>query len=402
MNKDAELKRHSSVWQSSSYFRVLCLALGPAVGLGLGRFAYALLLPAMSADLGWSYAGAGWMNTINALGYLVGALLAAPIARRISLRKSYVAGLVVVVVGTFATALSGNFVWLSGARLATGIAGALVFVSGGVMVAGVAGRDSWQSSFFLGTYYAGVGFGLAVSGLLVPWFTRAFGSASWPTAWIVLGVVAAFLSIAAAIGAGSADLSPPAQDAPAFSIRRNGRILAAYAIFGAGSISYMTFMFARLAEIGASAVQLSGFWSLIGLAAMAAPWIWTSLIARTENGTAFAVLTTVNMVGAAIPLMQPGLIGAWLSAIVFGCSFFTVVAATTAYVQRNARPSEYSEAIGTFTVAFGLGQSVGPFGTGTVADVAGSLALGLGAGCVMLFSAAILGASQHDPGFERG
>ena len=35
------------------------LAMGPAVGLGLGRFAYALLLPAMRADLGWNYAPGG-------------------------------------------------------------------------------------------------------------------------------------------------------------------------------------------------------------------------------------------------------------------------------------------------------------------------------------------------------
>src|SRR5690349_1998446 len=34
---------------------VIGLAMGPAVGLGLGRFAYALLLPAMRLDLGWSY-----------------------------------------------------------------------------------------------------------------------------------------------------------------------------------------------------------------------------------------------------------------------------------------------------------------------------------------------------------
>ena len=38
---------------------VLGLAMGPAVGLGLGRFAYALLLPAMRLDLGWSYAAGG-------------------------------------------------------------------------------------------------------------------------------------------------------------------------------------------------------------------------------------------------------------------------------------------------------------------------------------------------------
>ena len=61
---------------------VMGLAMGPAVGLGLGRFAYALLLPAMRLDLGWNYAQAGAINTANAAGYLIGALIAAPLAAR--------------------------------------------------------------------------------------------------------------------------------------------------------------------------------------------------------------------------------------------------------------------------------------------------------------------------------
>jgi hypothetical protein len=44
------------------------LAVGPLVAIGLARFAYALLLPAMRADLDWSYAQAGAMNTANAIG----------------------------------------------------------------------------------------------------------------------------------------------------------------------------------------------------------------------------------------------------------------------------------------------------------------------------------------------
>ena len=52
----------------------LALALAAAVSLGLARFSYALLLPPMRADLGWSYFTAGAMNTVNAAGYLVGAL----------------------------------------------------------------------------------------------------------------------------------------------------------------------------------------------------------------------------------------------------------------------------------------------------------------------------------------
>ena len=71
---------------------VIGLAMGPAVGLGLGRFAYALLLPSMRFDLNWSYAAAGAMNTANAVGYLIGALAAAPFAARYGDRRGFLRG----------------------------------------------------------------------------------------------------------------------------------------------------------------------------------------------------------------------------------------------------------------------------------------------------------------------
>src|ERR1700722_14099062 len=55
---------------------ILILSLAPTVGLGIGRFAYSLVLPDMRDTLGWSYSAAGFMNTINAAGYLAGAVMA--------------------------------------------------------------------------------------------------------------------------------------------------------------------------------------------------------------------------------------------------------------------------------------------------------------------------------------
>jgi predicted MFS family arabinose efflux permease len=49
---------------------IIVLAIAPAIGLGICRFAYALILPDMRDSLGWSYSMAGLMNTINAAGYL--------------------------------------------------------------------------------------------------------------------------------------------------------------------------------------------------------------------------------------------------------------------------------------------------------------------------------------------
>src|SRR5690606_2593566 len=48
---------------------------GAAVSVGFARFGYALILPAMQTDLHLNYAEAGWLNTANSLGYLLGALL---------------------------------------------------------------------------------------------------------------------------------------------------------------------------------------------------------------------------------------------------------------------------------------------------------------------------------------
>src|SRR6201991_5325211 len=67
---------------------ILILSLAPTIGLGIGRFAYALVLPDMRDSLAWSYSAAGFMNTINAVGYLAGALTASPLIKRFGLVRS--------------------------------------------------------------------------------------------------------------------------------------------------------------------------------------------------------------------------------------------------------------------------------------------------------------------------
>ena len=51
------------------YALVAALSLGPAVSNSFARFAYALMLPAMRADLGLNYSQAGSLNTANAIGH---------------------------------------------------------------------------------------------------------------------------------------------------------------------------------------------------------------------------------------------------------------------------------------------------------------------------------------------
>jgi len=123
----------------TSLWIVAGLAMGPAVALGLARFSYALLLPAMRDDLSWSYADAGAMNTANAVGYLAGALIAAPVTRRFGIKGTFLAGILVTALGVGAAGLTSRFMVLMSLRILAGLSGALTFVAGGSMTAAVSG-----------------------------------------------------------------------------------------------------------------------------------------------------------------------------------------------------------------------------------------------------------------------
>src|SRR6478752_4621131 len=114
---------------------ILILSLTPTVGLGIGRFAYSLVLPDMRDALGWSYSAAGFMNTVNAAGYLAGALVASKLVDRFGLSAAIRWGTVASLVALAISGLSANFAVLSFARLLIGFSAALAFVAGGALAA---------------------------------------------------------------------------------------------------------------------------------------------------------------------------------------------------------------------------------------------------------------------------
>jgi len=138
--------------------------MAPAIGLGMARFAYALLLPEMRSELAWTYSQAGLMNTINAAGYLIGALLTASLAKRISLWRLLQTGVFVSVIAVLLTGSTGDFVALSALRMLAGISGALCFVAGGAMAAMLATKSVNRSGLLLSLFYAGPGVGIVLSG----------------------------------------------------------------------------------------------------------------------------------------------------------------------------------------------------------------------------------------------
>ena len=410
---------------SSTLRTALALALGAAVSLGLARFSYALLLPAMRADLGWSYLTSGAMNTVNAAGYLAGALLTVSWLRRHAARRLFLWGSAIAGIALIAHGLVLDDTLLYLFRFITGVASAATFIAGGLLAVRLASdasnsdvsddhdaRRPAQAGLILGVYYGGTGIGIVASALLVPALidsTRITPTTlhDWQRAWFGLGIAALLATFVMAVAtrhldapartttyATNAAANAATTKGSRFAVRDFSFALAAYFLFGLGYIGYMTFVITLLREMRLSDGLITSFFVALGVAVIASSWIWARLLQRSRGGEAMTLLDALLAVATLLPVLSAHPIAVFASGLLFGGVFLSVVASTTALVRHNLEPSAWSAGIGAFTVVFAAGQIVGPTLIGWVADGSSGLRGGLACSAGVLAIAAVVAWKQ--------
>ncbi len=360
----------------------LALSVGAALSLGITRFAYGLLLPAMREDLAWSYTLAGAMNTVNAAGYLMGALLAPWALRRwdpvLLLSRGALAATVFMALSGFFTDAAVLLVQ----RFLAGLASASVFITGGLLSARLGAQDPQRAGWLLGVYYGGTGLGITVSAILVPWALEFFAAQphGWRYAWWVMAAVCFLGSLVLFWPAGQlADGAPAGQQAKRNPVALRPLVygLAGYGMFGVGYIGYMTFVVALLRAEGNSTESIVVFYAVLGVAVMASSRVWARLLDREKGGRAMALLNGLLGIATVLPAVSDNFAVLMFSGIVFGGVFLSIVASSTALVRHNLPQAQWATGISAFTVVFAAGQIAGPTMVGWIADGEGGLARGL-------------------------
>jgi predicted MFS family arabinose efflux permease len=350
----------------------------------------------MRADLDWNLAQAGALTTANGLGYLVGAVAAAPVARWLTETVTFRLGMVLTAAALALTATTSSFPWLLVTRGAAGVSGALVFIAGGVLAArNAAGRGSAAP---LAVYFAGGGLGIAVSGVAIPPLLSQHPN-RWPLAWAGLAVAAALAAAVSWTAASPAAAEPAATEPGATEPRaaepgaagsepgprsamrdravslfdvaavgRLWRVAAAYLLFAAGYIAYITFLSAYLAAHRAGVVQVAVTWALLGLAGVVAPALWSRPINAWPGTAALAAALATLAAAAAVALISvaPAVIA--ISAVGYGASFLAVPAAVAKATQTATPRARWTAALAAFTAVFAIGQTAGPYLAGVLAD----------------------------------
>jgi predicted MFS family arabinose efflux permease len=268
------------------------------------------------------------------------------------------------------------------------------FVGGAALAARIAQTQPRRADFLLSLFYAGPGLGILSSGLIAPFVLQAFGPGSWWIVWWAMTLLAVAMTIPLMLVPIDTDGAVTDRAPARFAIQPILLYLGGYFLFGAGYIAYMTFMIAYVRDAGGGAVAQSAFWSLIGASAFLTPWLWGRVLALDRGGLSIAIILAVNALGAGLPLFGHSALLLAISALVFGVSFFAVVASTTAFVRFNYPASVWPKGIAAMTIAFGIGQTLGPLMVGAITDAFGSLSYALNVSAGMLAAGAIACAFQ--------
>ena len=180
----------------------LCASL---VGIGLARFAYTPLLPAIINAQWFSASTAAYLGAANLAGYLAGALLGVGIARQTGTRAALRLMMVLATLAFFACALPVSFIWFFLWRFVSGVSGGalMVLAATSILPFVLPSRRGLAS----GVIFTGVGLGVAASGTLVPMLLQL----GLTQTWLGLGGLSLLLTLLAWSS------WPPAPPAPTVS-----------------------------------------------------------------------------------------------------------------------------------------------------------------------------------------
>ncbi len=348
------------------------LGFAPGAAVGIGRFAYALVLPEMQQQLGLSYAQAGYLGSANTAGYLIGALISHRILYKIGYKQGLVFCLFLQTASLLLLSLSLPLAFMMLLRFAQGFLGACVFVGGATLILASGGKGTAT-----GLYFSGVGVGILVSPIILPLMK------SWQQGWLLLGILSLLFSLT--IFPIYQQLKEPAarnksktehQKLSQFTL-----ILIAYGLYGLGYIGYMTFITSSLQ----SSIML--FWIILGLGAASTGLFWSPIINKVGGKLGLSIIL-LTLASSSLYFLVQTL--PWLSAFMFGISFLGVITAITNIFRQELNPSEWARAMAYSTAAFALGQTLGPSLSGISADLLGSSSAAIQSSSVFLLLAFVL------------
>jgi predicted MFS family arabinose efflux permease len=340
--------------------------------MGIGRFVYTPILPFMVESIPLTASQAGLIASANFAGYLLGALIAATSLIGGSRRAWLLGGLAASAATTILSASATAVPLLSLIRFAGGLASAFVLVFASSLVLerlAVTGRAGLSA-----IHFGGVGAGIAFSAALVSLLAAAgFG---WRTQWVIAGAAAsAAIPAVARLVPSDRETARSGTAANGMTVDlRLGALIAAYGLFGFGYVITATFLVAIVRGSPEIRYLEPVIWIGFGLSAIPSVVVWSAFARRVGTFKAFALACLVEGFGVAASVLIVSSTGVLLATLCLGGTFIAITALGLVGARRLS-VADPRRVLALMTVAFGLGQIVGPVLAGALVEHSGGYIL---------------------------
>ena len=325
------------------------------VGIGLARFGYTPLIPALIAAGWFRPSSAIYLGAANLAGYLAGALGARTIAAQAGVAGTLRAAMVLTTASLFACAFPLGFGWFFVWRFLSGGTGGMLMALAAPAVMPMVPAE--RRGLAGGAIFTGVGLGIAASGTLVPALMQ------WGLAetWCGLGLLALVLTAA------TWNSWPPAMpSAPhARPSRISSPVLRAlyveYALNAVGLVPHMVFFVDFVARgLGRGLHAGAAYWVIFGAGAVIGPVIGGHAGDRIGFRAALRLAFVAQALCVALPVVAASTVALTVSSFMVG-AFVPGIVAIMIGRTRELIPGDHAAqaaAWGFCTTAFAIGQAV--------------------------------------------
>jgi predicted MFS family arabinose efflux permease len=370
------------IWRAT-----LSAASASLVGIGLARFAYTPLLPAIIDARWFSASQAAYLGAANLAGYLLGVLFAGSMARRTSARTVLRAMMALTTLAIFACAWPTSFDWFFIWRLVSGIGGGAIMILAAPTV--LPHVPAARRGVISGLIFMGIGVGVAAAGTLVPLLLRQ----GLTQAWLGIGITCLILTAVAWDGwPDPVNVTGPEGAAPRkpWSSPALRGLYVEYGLNAFGLVPHMIFLVVFVARGLGQGLEAGAFyWVLFGLGAVVGPLSSGHLADRMGFRTALRLAFCVQAAAVLAPSLDHSAPTLIVSSLLMGASTPGIVPLVLGRVHELAghHPDAQRAAWRAATTAFACAQALAGYAMSfLLARTGGDYALlfQLGSGSIVL------------------
>jgi|TARA_B100000959_G_scaffold280408_1_gene342173 predicted MFS family arabinose efflux permease len=338
------------------------------VGIGLGRFAYTPLIPALAAAEWFTASDAAYLGAANLAGYLAGAALARMLAARTSTRYTLRGGMLLASVAFFACAQPFPFEWFFLWRFIAGMCGGILMVLAAPTVLPFVPAN--RQGLAGGVIMTGVALGIALSGTMVP-LTLELGLTE---TWAALGILATLLTAIAWHGWPAAPNGgeTAVKTSPPPGLRVLKSLYIEYCLNAMGLVPHMVFWVVFIVRGLNQGLDVGAmYWVVFGVGAMLGPVSMGYLADRIGSLWALRLGYLLQAVFVGVVAVTDNTAVLIASSLVMGAF---VPASTTLVLIRLRHVIGHDAGAQTggwrlATIAFAFGQAAGGYGLSYLFDV---------------------------------